>query len=516
MKTRTRATDLRLRVRCAQDAVRDGLRHFDESRADFMKAIRTSRTEIPDHLVQRLEIDEDDLRQKIAELHDSYDDLNTLDEQLWKEDGDEAGSSGTDFLQSLSDTGKIMYKAYDDNESEPEMPSLLREYFDVIGELRLMKERLEDELPYEHADQKLRRQRLMDQDEVLSMTEEDFEAKCHEEVQVVHGEINALTIRVNKLHAEVMDAGLDPDPTRYRRETPSGSVVEWLDSVAATVDVSSDPLGQTQPLPPTDWLDSIATPAMEVSPEQFGQVHPLPDDAVMPIPEFELPEWDGQPAESEHEAFYSSTPRADLNEGLDGSLPPSGEDIAGASVRSAADSDPDLQKTMRRDDVGPQWLALLEFEPIRQESSDESTTATNTSDGSTDNFSAVIDGDPSVQYGPFSSGSIEATVYHGFDTGHGAQLAAREGEDNGDEAGHHCDHEEVVLFTISGIAMLQPQQQDYFVRGVVFETSLAEPPHVPSLPPKAIVWGSRTTLMVFKRNAKDCVAWSVQSFLPHE
>lgn len=248
-----RAVDLRLQVRQAQDAVRDSLRHFGESRKSFMSAIRSLHTgELElDSISLRLESDEDALRQRITELHDLYNQMTDLDSELLKEDGNEAGLLETDYVRSLLENGQIAASsmqtvrdpAYDgDIGSEPEIPDLLRELFDAIGELRLMQERLVDELPYEHADQRLRRQMKMDQDEALSETDEEFEEKCRQEVVKVNDEIEALRLRVDRLHAQAVSAGLDPNPSRYQRQSPSGSVVDWLDSVVTPADIAIEEL----------------------------------------------------------------------------------------------------------------------------------------------------------------------------------------------------------------------------------------------------------------------------------
>ncbi|PPJ50221.1 hypothetical protein CBER1_07174 [Cercospora berteroae] len=90
--------------------------------------------------------------------------------------------------------------------------STFLEYFDAICELRLMQERLFHELPYEHEEQRLRRQRKWDQYEIPFETREEFEEKCRQEVVKVGDGTVALRLRVDGLRAQAVSAGLDPDP----------------------------------------------------------------------------------------------------------------------------------------------------------------------------------------------------------------------------------------------------------------------------------------------------------------
>ncbi|PPJ53028.1 hypothetical protein CBER1_11427 [Cercospora berteroae] len=246
--TRQRANDLRLQVQYAQDAVIHNLRFFGESRDAYMKSVDRARGEsqrMPG-LVQQLRTDDENLRQKIEELKTLYNEMTNLDNQLGREDG-ETLAMESNGIGSPPATGQIIAPSiqtvrnptYDDFRSEFHVPALLKKYFDVVAELRLAQERLNDELPYEHADQRFRRQRMMDQEQAVSETDDDFEEKCRQEVEDVRREIKDLKDRVNQLHAEVIEAGLDPDPEQYRRKSRSGTskVAEWLDSVAVEIPV---------------------------------------------------------------------------------------------------------------------------------------------------------------------------------------------------------------------------------------------------------------------------------------
>ncbi|KAF2215318.1 hypothetical protein CERZMDRAFT_82348 [Cercospora zeae-maydis SCOH1-5] len=519
------ATYLRLEVQRAQQAVGTSLTFFDGSRKKFMDAVRASNTVVHDQLAGILESDEKALCQSIAKLRDLYDAMDSLDKQILKEDGAEAGAT-EEHLRNFLDSGEIIPivrgPVDDDDESEPEMPTLLREYFDAIGELRLMRDRLEDELPYEHADQKLKRQRMVDQDEVVFESEEELEERCRQEADEVHSEIYNLIIRINKLYAEVEAAGLDPDPAHYRRRSLSGSVEDWLEAVATPVNVSSDPIEEPLPLLPSDGFDPVLG-SVRVSPEQLKSLQPLADSTTTSNSDGSAPRLqrldvdDGQQHMNSPDRSYSHARHTDLGAVATAQCHGSGLSLSmsecteRASVRSATHFDQDL----REKDAELQWVLLRD--PRRQGSPAYSTAATNTSGGSMDSLAAIIDGDvSSMQYGALSSGSTKATLCHGPRTGDGVLLRDEACGDDEDEQGHECYHDDITLFTFSCVAMLQPQKQDYFVRGVVFETSLAESLQAQPFPAQAIAWRPTTTLMVFKRNAKDCVACPILAGQPDE
>ncbi|GIZ45529.1 hypothetical protein CKM354_000869100 [Cercospora kikuchii] len=255
MSDRRRAVRLRLQVQIAQEAVVNSLHIFDGSRKKFMDALQPTPREDPDALspAQQLDLDEKSLRQTIAELHKCYNEMSNLDSQLLKEDADVAGVSESDYAQILLEAGQIvapvvrtgLEATYDDDESDPEVPPILKSYFDTVAEWRLAQERLVDELPVEHAEQRLQRQRMIDQDKSVPETDEEFEKNCRKEYQDVVDEVDTLRRRVNELHVEVTNAGLDPDPNRWRRksrsETSKGGtslgVSNWLNGIEDAVDV---------------------------------------------------------------------------------------------------------------------------------------------------------------------------------------------------------------------------------------------------------------------------------------
>ncbi|KXS94567.1 hypothetical protein AC578_7523 [Pseudocercospora eumusae] len=235
-KTRDQALQLRLKVQHSHGKIKHCMRHFDQSRDAFMAAIRDTgalrdlQFESLKLLEDQLIMDSEALKEAVEELRAVHYDLSSLDFDLFCEEQKQHGAQN--FLDRLLDSGQVapstiesMTVAPNAAAEESRFHPLLEEYFDALGDRSLLRERLELELPQEHGEKRLQRERLVDQEKTPSQSESEFEVELEKERKDLEVELEQLNNRVAELFKACLDAGLDPDPSKYARQSDNGSTI---------------------------------------------------------------------------------------------------------------------------------------------------------------------------------------------------------------------------------------------------------------------------------------------------
>ncbi|KAF7185534.1 hypothetical protein HII31_13158 [Pseudocercospora fuligena] len=239
-KTRDQALDLRVKVQASHGKIKHCIRHFDESRDAFMLAAQkaldgTAKFEALKTADQQLREDCDTLKGAMEELRLLHFNLSNLDFELFSEEQKQAGAHNylDNFLNpetTAPSTIETITAGLDMPGDNNEIPPLLEEYFDVLGDSRLLKERLDYGLLPEQAERAQRREIKRDQDDVLSMSDGEFERSLYTEREDLEVELEELRCRAAELLKQCLKAGLDPDPTKYARHSENGSSISHNES----------------------------------------------------------------------------------------------------------------------------------------------------------------------------------------------------------------------------------------------------------------------------------------------
>lgn len=247
-RTRHEALDLRIKVQSSHGKVKNCMRLFNESRAQFMTAaLGSTPVQGLQEIDEELRADSENLEAAIEELRQLHVALSSKDMALFRDESQRHGNRGG-YLDSIIDPSTIESLTIGPNrepegpggpeepEPEPELPAPLAEYFDLLGDIKLAEERMEYELPTDQAERAQERERRRDQDEPLSTTDDVFEQSLQDERSMMQADLESKRSRANELHRICLENGLDPDPSNYARQSESGSSVDTTDRVNSNVE----------------------------------------------------------------------------------------------------------------------------------------------------------------------------------------------------------------------------------------------------------------------------------------
>jgi hypothetical protein len=121
----------------------------------------------------------------------------------------------------------------------PNQPALLEKYFQVAAEVQILGERLADH-NYEYWDAVAGREYREDQDEVLSIPDEEFEKGYHEERTSITQRLDETIKEADRLYAECETQGIDVEANRMARrddQDASNNEAEYQQIFEASLDL---------------------------------------------------------------------------------------------------------------------------------------------------------------------------------------------------------------------------------------------------------------------------------------
>jgi hypothetical protein len=121
----------------------------------------------------------------------------------------------------------------------PNQPALLQRYFQVAAEVQILGERLADH-NYEYWDAVAGREYREDQDEVLSIPDEEFEKGYHEERTSITQRLDDAIKEADGLYAECENQGIDVEANRMARrddQDASNNEAEYQQIFEASLDL---------------------------------------------------------------------------------------------------------------------------------------------------------------------------------------------------------------------------------------------------------------------------------------
>jgi hypothetical protein len=126
-----------------------------------------------------------------------------------------------------------------DNTMSPNQPALLEKYFQVAAEVQILGERLADH-NYEYWDAVAGREYREDQDEILSIPDEEFEKGYHEERTSITQRLDNAIKEADRLYAECENQGIDVEANRMARrddQDASNNEAEYQQIFEASLDL---------------------------------------------------------------------------------------------------------------------------------------------------------------------------------------------------------------------------------------------------------------------------------------
>ncbi|KAI5362495.1 hypothetical protein Slin15195_G061520 [Septoria linicola] len=306
MATRQDASNVRLQVQIQQQNIINELSYFRESREAFMQAIASEMDGSRDHAIlaqkhDQLREDEDRLENSLRLYSTLTVTLSRLDMDILNEDEKHQNPHGTNLLAkvpTMAPSTVLNLRKIAKDDINDGMDPLLLEYFDLLGDIRLLHERLEEEIPYEHAEKKAHREMLVDQDlgsseagvsfssarnvhredSAMSSVEDSycdvvgvvsevhetasdkaFAAECRDEIDRVKAILSEKERLASDLRQRCIDKGINPDPNRWKRasETAStqggtgdpteGDIQHWLQNVQESSEHTDDDIAILEP-----------------------------------------------------------------------------------------------------------------------------------------------------------------------------------------------------------------------------------------------------------------------------
>ncbi|EME84776.1 uncharacterized protein MYCFIDRAFT_173703 [Pseudocercospora fijiensis CIRAD86] len=293
-KTREQALELRVKVQSSYGKIKHCMRHFDESRQAFMEALQqmestgTPQYEVLKHLDERVREDCEALKTSMTELQEVHYNLSGLDFKLFSDEQKVYGKQS--YMDRLLGSGQVAPSTIESITVAPQpfqdsdgLHPLLEEYFDVLGDSKLFRERLDYELPQEQSDRRRERERHIDQGVSVPSSESEFELELIKEYQALERELAQTNTRAAELLRLCLQAGLDPDPSKYARQSDNGSLVSKVESKVARwlgrMSDTDNPSDQPFPDDGHSWSDHDTTtvagstvPSIDKSTAERGQL----------------------------------------------------------------------------------------------------------------------------------------------------------------------------------------------------------------------------------------------------
>lgn len=232
------------------------LKQYTDSKAQFMAAVRSVETTVPHLDVTRaihklskvLEKDEFRLSESIARAQHVEPELSRLDYEMLENDkGSMTGQQNMFKLEKAESNfeGLARRNAEESKFScnSDGLPEDVSNYFDAVGDTRLMVIKLQEDLPVEFQEELAERERRLSQDIPLDVSEDVFRQAWESKIRQATDELLRLQERAKALREICLEKGLDTNPAFYTQRNESEesasistgeAIRDWLQDIPTT------------------------------------------------------------------------------------------------------------------------------------------------------------------------------------------------------------------------------------------------------------------------------------------
>ncbi|KAF2159656.1 hypothetical protein M409DRAFT_29823 [Zasmidium cellare ATCC 36951] len=227
------------------------LKHFADSKSQFMAAVQSihmagqlpNSTKHLESLFYVLQRDEALLSESIVRAQRLDPELGHLEHAFLENDKSAIPDQQPAFTGAIAqhDPQEIQREPPGQFDADSDgIPEAVSNYFEAVGDSRLMIANLEEELPAKLREEISERERKASQDIPLGVSDDEFNEIWTSRVQQARHELVRLQERAQYLHGLCIAQGLNTDPSFYRKKSESAestsidtgeAIQDWLEDL---------------------------------------------------------------------------------------------------------------------------------------------------------------------------------------------------------------------------------------------------------------------------------------------